>query len=107
MNALGLPAPKTLDTTPVTGPGVVAPPAAGMVTVRPVFLTPYPLYRVDVPVPLLAVQKGLLPNPLPHGFLRLASWWSAMFGRSETRLCTRKLFPGCAVREAARAPARR
>src|SRR5271165_4745825 len=78
-----------LKSTPLTAPGLVDPAGPGMFTIREIAV-PVPSYSVEVPVPLLPIQKGLPPlNPLPHGFTRFLSTWSATSGKSDTRLCTR------------------
>jgi len=34
-------------------------------------IAPFPSYSVDVPVPLLPIQNGVAPNPLPPGILQM------------------------------------
>src|ERR1700722_9324220 len=73
-----------LKTVPVGDPAPA--PADGMVTTNDCGV-PAPLYSVDVPLPLLAIQKGEVRlKEMPHGFTRFGSVLSATPGRSETRL---------------------
>ena len=75
-----------LNSTPVTAPEELLPGGPGIDTTS-AFGVPVPSYNVDVPVPLLPIQNGLVPlNPLPQAFTRFLSWWSAIPGKSETRL---------------------
>src|SRR6266516_8160220 len=73
-----------LKTVPVGVPAV--PSGAGIVTVRGTFWSAV-LYSVDVPVPLLATQIGLVPlEDRPHGLTTLESVMAASPGTSDTRL---------------------
>ena len=77
-----------LAITPVTLPVAVAAAlgGAGMVATKAT-TAPAPVYSVEVPVPLLPTQKGLVAlKPLPQGFTRFGSTLSATPGRSENRL---------------------
>jgi hypothetical protein len=48
---------------------------------------PWPLYKVDTPVPLSEIQNALVgDNEIPQGFFRLGSVLAARPGISETRL---------------------
>ena len=68
--------PVLLRITPVGAP--CAPFAPGMVTVVGTFV-PFPLYTVEVPVPLLATQsRPVGPKAMPHGFTRFGSIVVAM-----------------------------
>src|SRR5207244_2966573 len=79
-------------TAPVGAP--LTPEAPGTLTISglpPGWGTPWPLYSVLVPVPLLATHMGP-PGPIarPQGLIRLGSVVIARPGTSETRLvCTR------------------
>src|SRR3974390_3806796 len=72
-----------LKTWPVGVPFL--PPAPGTVTTRGV-IAPEPLYRVDVPVPVFELQKGLVPlMGTPQGLTTLGAGTSATPGWSATR----------------------
>src|SRR5260370_25883524 len=79
-NEAGLPAATlnavafALNNTPVTAPGLVVPAGPGIATTR-ASAAPVPSYNVAVPVPLLPIQKRLVPlHPLPQAFTIFLSW---------------------------------
>src|ERR1051325_4330612 len=76
-----------LKTMPVGAAVSLDPCGGGMVTVSASFCA-FVLYSVDTPVPLSAIQKGLVGlKAMPQGFLRLGSVVTARPGMSDTRLC--------------------
>jgi hypothetical protein len=82
--------PVPLKTVPVGAAGGVPPAGGGMVTTSGLATGnnwPAPLYRVEVPVALLATHNGLVAlAEMPHGFTRFGSVCAARPGMSETRL---------------------
>src|SRR6516225_6711171 len=52
--------------------------------------TPAPSYRVEHPVALSEIQKGLAPgvNVTPQAFCRTGSWFGATFGRLDVKAVT-------------------
>src|SRR5205809_336974 len=77
--------PLPLKTRPVgaAGPG---PEGTGIVTTSGT-IDPAPVYSVERPVPLSAIQTGLVAlKSIPHAFTRRGSRVAAQPGTSETRL---------------------
>ena len=66
------------------------PPGSGIATFNgggPPAGTPAPSYRVEHPVALSEIQKGLAPgvNVTPQAFCRTGSWFGATFGRLDVK----------------------
>src|SRR5215510_11230667 len=71
----------------------IVPPGSGSLTLRGVGCgcgTPLPSYRVEHPVALSEIQKGLAPgvNATPQAFCRTGSVFGAIPGRSAVKLVT-------------------
>src|SRR5438874_5895252 len=86
---LGVPlktSPVGADCESAVGPGMVTTRGAAGLGAG----VPSPRYSVDVPVPLLAIQTGLVSEKaIPHAFTRWGSVRSATPAISETRLTRR------------------
>src|SRR5579863_2501128 len=72
------------------GAAVFVCPAGGGIVTTSDWIAPVLLYRVESPVPLSAIQNGLVAlNEIPQGLTRFVSVTAAIPGRSETRLLCR------------------